>query len=257
MLRLVDTHAHLDQIENLDVILRDASDAGVVAIVAVGEGFDSNQKILGISHQYKSLVYPALGLHPGRLGQMKPSDIERTVHQIEDNIKEAVAIGEVGLDYDKRVRASASKDYQQAVFGDLMELAKKYAKPAIIHSRYAWKDALTVAVQRGVKEAVFHWYTGPSNVLRDILTEGYYISATPASEYHAEHRRAVREAPLPKLLLETDSPVEYGRESRYTSAPRDVRRSLVAASAIKGIEETMVAEQTTENAIRLFGIAVH
>ena len=75
-------------------------------------------------------------------------------------------------------------------------------------------------------------------MLRDIIDEGYFISATPAVEYHAEHRRAVREAPLLNLLLETDAPVEYGRDVRYTSAPKDLLRALSAVSGIKGIEET-------------------
>ncbi|HEX78732.1 MAG TPA: hypothetical protein G4O19_01085 [Dehalococcoidia bacterium] len=85
-----------------------------------------------------------------------------------------------------------------------------------------------------------------------IVAKGYFTSATPASEYHAEHRRAVREAPLLNLLLETDAPVEYGRESKYTSVPKDVRRSLSAVSEIKGMEEAVLAEQTTQNALRFF-----
>jgi len=252
MLKLIDTHAHLDEIEDLPVALGDASDVGVVAIIAVGTDYNSNQRVLEISQQYRKLVYPALGLHPWQLGEMESSEVERTLYQIEENIGEAIAIGEVGLDYDKRVKARVSRDRQQAVFGEVMGLATKHRKPALIHSRYAWKDALALAIQAGVKEAVFHWYTGPSSVLREIIAREYFISATPASEYHAEHRRAVREAPLLKLLLETDSPVQYGRESRYVSAPRDVRRSLSAVAAIKGMEEEALAEQTTQNSLRLF-----
>jgi TatD DNase family protein len=256
MLRLIDTHAHLDEIEDLHVALKDASDVGVVAIVAVGTGYESNQRVLEISQQYENLVYPALGLHPWQLAHMEPPEVERTLHQIEDNIGDAIAIGEVGLDYDKRVKAHASKDRQQAVLGGLVGLAKKYHKPSIIHSRYSWRDALILAIEAGVKKAVFHWYTGPSSVLRDIIVQGYFVSATPASEYHAEHCRAVREAPLLNLLLETDAPVEYGRELKYTSLPKDVQRSLRAASGIKGVEEAVLAEQTTQNALRFFPMAI-
>ena len=256
MLRLIDTHAHLDEIKDLPVALREASDVGVVAIIAVGTGYDSNQRVLEISQQYKNLVYPALGLHPWQLAHMKPSEVERIFQQVEDNLGEAVAVGEVGLDYDKRVKALASKDRQKTVLGELMRLTGKYHKPIIIHSRYAWKDALILAMETGIKKAVFHWYTGPSSVLRGIIAQGYFVSATPASEYHAEHRRAIREAPLLNLLLETDAPVEYGRESKYTSAPRDVRRSLSAVSEIRGVEEAALAEQTTQNALRFFSMAI-
>lgn len=256
MLRLIDTHAHLDEIKRLDMALRDALDVGVVAIIAVGNGYDSNQRVLEISQQYQNLVYPALGLHPCQLAHIESSEVERTLHQIEDNLGQAVAIGEVGLDYDKRVRSLVSKDRQQAILRELLRLAPKCQKPIIIHSRYSWKDALTQVVESGIEKAVFHWYTGPSSVLHDIIAQGYFISATPASEYHAEHRRAVREAPLYNLLLETDAPVEYGREFKHTSAPKDVQISLSAASEIKGVDEAALAEQTTQNALRLFAMAI-
>jgi TatD DNase family protein len=256
MLRLIDTHAHLDEIEDLPEALRDAADAGVVAVIAVGTGYDSNDKVLEIAQKYKGLVYPALGLHPWQLAHTGLAEAERTLHQIEDNIGVAVAVGEIGLDYDKRVKSLASKERQKAVLAELMKLARKYRKPAIIHNRYAWQDALTIAIDAGIKDVVFHWYTGPSSVLRDITAQGYFISATPASEYHTEHRRAVREAPLSRLLLETDAPVAYGRENKYISRPRDVLRTLRAAAEIKGIDEAQLAEQTTQNALKFFSITV-
>jgi TatD DNase family protein len=187
---------------------------------------------------------------------MDPSEVEQTLQQIEDNYWQAIAIGEVGLDYDKRVRALVSKDRQQAILSELMSLARKYHKLIIIHSRYAWKDALIQTMEVGIEKAVFHWYTGPSSVLHGIIAEGYFISATPAAEYHSENRRAVREAPLSNLLLETDAPVQYGRESRYTSLPKDALKSLSAVSKIEGVEEAALAELTTRNTLRLFPMAI-
>lgn len=255
-LRLIDTHCHIDQIENLDITLKEASDTGVIGIVAVGTDYDSNQRVLEISQKYMDLVYPALGLHPQELTRMDASEVNRTLYQIEDNLEQAIAIGEVGLDYHKRIRAMASKERQQAVLRELMILADKYQKPIVIHSRYSWRDAVTLAIDTMVKDAVFHWYTGPSSVLRDLIAQGYFISATPASEYHSEHRRAVREAPIHNLLLETDAPVTYGRVSRYNSTPKDVLISLNAASEIKGLEAVALAEQTTQNAIRFFRVPI-
>jgi TatD DNase family protein len=107
-------------------------------------------------------------------------------------------------------------------------------------------------------KAVFHWYTGTSSVLRDIIASGYYISVTPAVEYHEEHRRAVKETPLEQLLLETDSPVVYGRgrQGEFTSSPADAVRSLKGAAALKDESEAEIAQHTTENAKRLFGIVL-
>ena len=111
---------------------------------------------------------------------------------IEDHLDQAVAIGEVGLDYHKRVLSNTSKDRQHIVFSMLLSLGQQHRKPVIIHSRYAWRDSFALTKGAGVELAVFHWYTGPSNVLREILDAGYFVSATMAAEYHAEHRRAVQ-----------------------------------------------------------------
>jgi TatD DNase family protein len=252
--RLIDTHAHLDELRNLDLALEESRKAGVIGIVAVGSNQQSNIETLQISQKHGDLVHPALGLHPWELANLRPSAIDENLRFIEQNIASSVAVGEIGLDYDKRVVKVASKELQQEVLSRLLNIARKCAKPAIIHSRYAWKDALSLVQSAGIDRAVFHWFTGFSSVLKDIIDGGYLVSATPASEYHEEHRRAVREAPLQRLLLETDCPVSYGREARYESRPADVLRGLKAVSQLKGVDEAIVAEQTTKNAIRFFSL---
>jgi TatD DNase family protein len=254
--KLIDTHAHLDELKNLDLMLEEAKKAGVIAIVAVGSNHQSNIKTLEISQKYRRFVYPALGLHPWELGNLGTFEINDNLQFIEQNIASAVAVGEIGLDYDKRVLKAASKELQKEVLGRLLDIAKKYAKPAVIHSRYAWKDALHLIQDVGMDKAVFHWFTGFSSVLRGIIDGGYFVSATPATEYHEEHRRAVKEAPLPRLLLETDCPVTYGRTARYESQPADVLRGLGAVSQLKGIAESIIAEQTTRNAINFFSLDI-
>ncbi len=256
MYRLIDTHAHLDELKSLDLMLEEAKKAGIIAIVAVGSNRQSNIKTLGISQKQRRFVYPALGLHPWELANLGTFEIDDNLRFIEQNIASAVAVGEIGLDYDKKVLKVASRELQQEVLGRLLNIAKKYAKPAIIHSRYAWTDALHLIQDIGIDKAVFHWFTGFSSVLRDIIDDGYFISATPAAEYHEEHRRAVKEAPLPRLLLETDCPVTYGRTTRYESQPADVLRDLKAVSQLKGIAEATIAEQTTRNAINFFSLDI-
>ncbi|TEU18924.1 MAG: TatD family deoxyribonuclease [Dehalococcoidia bacterium] len=256
MYKLIDTHAHLDELKNLDLMLEEAKKAGVIAIVAVGSNHQSNIKTLEISQKHCRFVYPALGLHPWELGNLGTFEIDDNLRFIEQNIASAVAVGEIGLDYDKRVLKVASKELQKEVLGRLLNIAVQYAKPAVIHSRYAWKDALYLIQDIGIGKAVFHWFTGFSSVLRGIIDDGYFVSATPAVEYHEEHRRAVREAPLQRLLLETDCPVTYGRAARYESKPADVLRDLEAVSQLKGIDETEIAEQTTRNAINFFSLDI-
>jgi len=254
--KLIDTHAHLDELKSLDLMLEEAKKAGVIAIVAVGSNHQSNIKTLEISQKHRRFVYPALGLHPWELGNLGTFEIDDNLRFIEQNIASAVAVGEIGLDYDKRVLKAASKELQKEVLARLLNIAKKYAKPAVIHSRYAWKDALHLIQDVGIDKAVFHWFTGFSSVLRGIIDGGYFVSATPAAEYHEEHRRAVKEAPLQRLLLETDCPVTYGRTARYESQPADILRDLEAVSELKGIAEDAIAEQTTRNAINFFSLDI-
>ena len=256
MYKVIDTHAHLDELKNLDLVLEEAKKAGIIAIVAVGSNQQSNGRTLEVAQQHRQFVYPALGLHPWELANLGPFEIDDNLRFIEQNIASAVAVGEIGLDYDKRVLKVASKELQQEVLGRLLNIARKYAKPAIIHSRYAWKDALNLVQDVGIDKAVFHWFTGFSSVLKDIIEAGYFVSATPAAEYHEEHRRAVKEAALQKLLLETDCPVTYGREVRYESRPIDVLRGLKAVSQLKGVDEATIAEQTTRNAIEFFSFDI-
>jgi TatD DNase family protein len=252
--KVIDTHAHLDELKSLGSALEEARKAGVVAVVAVGSNQQSNTRTLQISQEHRRFVYPALGLHPWELANLGPSEIDDNLRFVERNIASAVAVGEIGLDYDKRVLKVASKELQQEVLGRLLTIAKEHDKPAVIHSRYAWKDALGLVQEAGVEKAVFHWFTGFSSVLKDIIEGGYFVSATPAAEYHEEHRRAVREAPLQRLLLETDCPVTYGREARYESRPIDVLRGLKAVSQLKGVDEAVIAEQTTRNAVEFFSL---
>ena len=106
MYRLIDTHAHLEEIEELEQAITEAKSVNVIAIIAVGSDYESNQKVLALAQLYKDFVYPALGLHPWNL---EGANIESNLEFIETHVYKAVGIGEVGLDYDKRVRARAEK----------------------------------------------------------------------------------------------------------------------------------------------------
>ncbi|PIU57611.1 MAG: hypothetical protein COS88_00610 [Chloroflexi bacterium CG07_land_8_20_14_0_80_51_10] len=256
MYQLIDTHAHLDEMENLDAAIEKARDCGLIAIIAVGVDYESNNRVLEIAEEYKPFVFPALGCHPGNLGEAMP-EIEHNFQFIEDNIGGAVAIGEIGLDYHKKVISRAGKDTQRQAFKDVLGIAKRFGKPALVHSRYAWRDAFTLVQDSQVAKAVFHWYTGPMNVLRDFVSEGYFASATLAAEYHEEHRRAIKGTPLENMMLETDSPVVYrwGTAFAHPSEPADVATVLEAVANLKGIEPSVVAHETTENALRFFGLS--
>jgi TatD DNase family protein len=130
-------------------------------------------------------------------------------------------------------------------------MAIEFDRPVIVHCRFSHRRAFEMVRERKIKRAVFHWYSGPVDLLDKILTEGYFISATPALAYSPPHREAIQRAPIERILLETDTPVSYqGREAR----PKDVRVSLEEVAKLKRLEPSIVAMQTTANASEFFQI---
>lgn len=251
MISLIDTHTHLEVIEGLNDAITRAERSGVFAIIAVGSNHESNKRVLEISGKYgNTTVYPALGIHPWNL---KASELDTAISFIEENVQRAVAIGEIGLDFWlKEVRKDPSrKGLQKEVFKTLLELCKRYEKPALIHARGAWEECLAMTIEAQVDRGVFHWYSGSLEILDKVLRSGFFISATPAAAYSKEHRAAISKTPLENLLLETDSPVEY---QSLKSEPADVYKTLDEVARIKEIGKEQVAKITNENALKFFEI---
>ena len=142
---------------------------------------------------------------------------------------------------------------QEDLLRKLLSLAERFSKPVIIHARGAWEKCLGLLLEQGIARAVFHWFSGPPDVLKDILNHGYLISATPAARYSEKHRSAIHHAPLEKILLETDAPVAYEGRS---SEPADVFITLEAVAGIKQVPQVEVASSTTMNAMKFFGISM-
>lgn len=252
-MELIDTHAHLESVTDLKGAIRRAAKVGVTAIIAVGSDYESNMWILQESKKYeirRLKIYPALGLHPRGLD---PSKVNETINLVEKNIDSIVALGEVGLDYwyKEARKKDEVKEIQREVFWRVLNLARKKNKPVSIHSRGAWMDCVNIIIEAGVKRAVFHWFSGPLESLKKLLDHGYYISATPAATYSKEHRRVIENTPLENVVLETDTPVVYAGD---TSEPAHIIKALNAVAELKGESARAVAEKTTENAKKIFGI---
>jgi TatD DNase family protein len=154
MYELVDSHAHIDEIENINSVIEDAKKNSVTAIIAVGTSFISNQRVMALAKEYKNYIYPALGLFPWNIAD---EDFRDNMNFIRENIKLAIGMGEIGLDYSKGIKERASKETQKSVFRELVEIAQANNIPALIHSRYSWRDCLNISVKYTVKKAVFHW----------------------------------------------------------------------------------------------------
>jgi len=260
MTTIIDTHAHIDQFEDLSGVMSRAHEAGVSDIVAMSVDLDSMKKLLGIAGQYQQpKIHIGLGLHPGMVsGRGGPCVRPNLAFDfMRANIKQAVAVGETGLDYwYKWVRKDqGERQKQKDSFSFHLNLAREFDLPIVIHSRGAWQDCLGMVKESGVRRALFHWYSGPVDILDQILEAGFYVSTSPSVAYSLESRRAMAHAPLDRILVETDSPVHFkDGESSYMAEPKDVIRTWKALSQLKNLNEEDTLIQVNSNAKIFFGI---
>ena len=264
MTTIIDTHAHLDRLENLDQALKNAVEAGVEAIVAVSMDLNSCRKNLEIKKKTRQpKIALGLGMHPSEANRQ---DLGACLELIRASAGELSAVGEIGLDfwYKWARKDQAKKEEQREVFRAFLEAAEELDLPAVIHSRGAWRECFETTKSAGVRKAVFHWYSGPVDVLNDIIQEGYFVSTTPSVAYSPPSREAIANAPIERTLIETDCPVYY-KEARtpeeflpegasWQAQPRDVARTLKAYCALKQMDEDSALAIFNKNAREFFGI---
>ncbi len=262
-MKLFDTHAHLDHIEDLDRALDNAKKEGVEGIVAVSVNLESCLKNLETKRTKKvPKIYLAMGMHPS---DANIGDLDTCVNLIREQKNELIAIGEIGLDFwYKWVRKDQEKkDIQRKVFRAFLEIAKELDLPAVVHTRGTWRECFETVKELGISKAEFHWYSGPLDVLKDILDAGYYISASPSLAYSPQLREAIEYAPIEHVMIETDSPVFYrtavsgekkDAHEGFQAEPKDVFRTLEAYCKLKNMEEARASEIFDCNARTFFNL---
>jgi TatD DNase family protein len=244
----LDTHSHL---ADLPVGAVDRAEAaGLSGIVAVSDTVATCESTLMLRGSHCGFVHAALGVHPT---EFFDQDLEAALALIRENSVHCVAVGEIGLDYWHRLvrKDKTQRGRQTEFYVAQLRLAKELDLPVSIHSRGAWRDCLTLAVKHGPSAGVFHWYSGPLDVLDGVIDAGYYVSCTPAVEGNPELRAAMVKAPLDRILIETDSPVWIKSLSR-ASEPTDVYLTLRHLAELKGLPLGDVETATTRNAKALF-----
>ena len=244
---IIDTHVHLYDISDPDEVLRASFEAGLSDVVALGVDLASNKKHFDIAaRQHPLRVHLAAGIHPGMI---VTEEIGPCFDLFRARIKDVVAIGETGLDFSYKwvSEDKAKKDEQRAVFQRHLDLAKEFDLPIVVHARGAWQECLKMTVSAGIRKAVFHWYSGPLDVLKGILDAGFYLSVSPAIEYSPGVKTAAQFAPIDRILVETDTPTRGWM-------PRDVWRTLKMLAAIKGVDEEKTLSCVNATACKIFGL---
>ena len=230
--------------------MKECVETGIDGVICVGLDITSSKHSLEVAQRFPEFYFPAIGVYPENILN---TDLNEAVLFLRENLEKCVALGEVGLDYScKMAKPKDIRKRMREYLGQLLELASEIDLPACVHSKSAYKDALDIVLAADVK-AVFHWYDGPIHSLKEILDAGFYVSATPAVEYSKGVQAVMREAPIERILVETDSAF-FMRSLGRDITPLDVVRVVDALADLKGIDPVEVARVTTRNAEILFSL---
>lgn len=256
ILEFVDSHTHLDVPDfdgDREEVIARAKAVGVTRIVTIGpsNGIESSRAAIKLANSHDG-IWASVGIHPHDVA--KPYEISE-LQKLSQEPK-VVAFGEIGLDF---YRNWSPFDLQEEHFRLQLELAKRIKKPLIIHSREAGLKCLEILKEYHVEDlgGVFHCYSEDAEFAKKLRDINFLISIPGSLTFKKAYKlqEAAKETPLEQLMLETDAPflapVPYRGKRCESSFLIETAKCL---AAIKGISLKEVAETTTANAIRFFGL---
>lgn len=249
---LFDTHAHLDFPEfdgDREALLAEMGAQGV-KVVNVGIDLPSSRASLALAQAHPH-VFAACGIHPHEAKGYTP----QVEHELVELLgKGVVAVGEIGLDY---YRDLSPRDKQLSAFRAQLGLARRLDLPVILHLREAEEAFLGVLREEGPVRGVVHAFSGDIRLAEALLALGLELGIGGPLTYRRNDclRQAVAQVPLTHLLLETDSPYLPPEPFRgHRNDPLKVRLVAERLAQVLSRPLALVAETTSENARRLFGI---
>jgi TatD DNase family protein len=248
--KIVDAHAHLsDPVFDTDraEVLEHARNAGVTAIIAVGETLLDAHKNIELATRHPALR-PAAGLYPTHIDL---NEVREMTAFIRTKHNRLVAIGEVGLDY-WAVKEQSEQEVQREIFGGFIELALELDLPLNVHSRSAGRHTVRLLLERGAKNVLLHAFDGKASAALPAVEAGYFFSIPPSVVRSRQKQKLVKQLPLSCLLVETDSPV-LGPSPNERNEPANAMISVNAIAEIKNLGKEEVMEALFDNTCRLFG----
>lgn len=255
---LIDSHAHIQGKEyagEVAAVIERARQAGVEKIIAVGGAGDmtSNTEAVALAESFPD-IYATVGMHPHDAKDVGPEDLAE-LKELSAHPK-VVAVGETGLDY---YYSHSPHEVQRRVFAQFIHMARETELPIVVHERDAAKDAAELLRAEGEANlrGVIHCFTGDYQAACKYLDLGFYISFTGIITFkNADRLRAVvRQVPLDRMMVETDSPYLTPVPHRgKRNEPAHVRWVAETIAQVKGVDLETVARVTSENVRDLFAM---
>jgi TatD DNase family protein len=251
-MHLVDSHCHLEMIADTAGAVAEARAAGVGQIVTIGIDLETSRGAADLSESLPG-VYATVGMHPHDAHRLD----DATLREFEELAARprVVAVGEVGLDF---YRDLSPREDQRRAFSAQIELARRAGLPLVVHVREAGDEAMAqLAAEADGLTVVMHCYSLPEYV-DECNERGYYASFAGNVTY--KNAGALREAAArvreDRLLVETDAPFLTPVPNRGNSnVPAWVAHTAALVAEARGVASAELAELTTANARRVFGLA--
>ena len=246
---LVDSHCHLNYLDDADASLAAARSVGVGAFLCIGVNADTQRAVIDLAERHAD-VWASAGLHPESAGEKQSLDWIREAARHE----RVVGIGETGLDYFK-IDADDVKRGQRDSFAAQLDIARDAALPVIVHTRAAEADTLELLRLHKGTIGVLHCFTESWELARGALDLGWYVSISGIVTFrNAQNVRDVAaRVPEDRLLVETDCPWLAPVPHRgKPNEPAFVTHTAQFLAMLRGQTIEAFAERTTANFHRLF-----
>jgi len=270
-MKYFDSHTHTNFVAYNDdreaTILR-AKDAGV-GMNVVGTQLDTSKTAVTLAEKYDN-VWATIGLHPvhttksyhdaqelgegGKEFTSRGEAFDMAAYEELGKSPRVIAVGECGLDYYRT--EETTKDVQQKVFIEQIELANKLGKPLMLHIRNAYEDSLEILKTHAKVKGDVHFFAGDWATAKKFLDLGFTLSFTGVITFTHDYDEVIKNAPLDMLLSETDAPYVTPAPHRgKRNEPAYVEHVVRKIAEIRGENIEKVAAQLLANVSRVFNIS--
>lgn len=244
-----DTHCHLYNkfYEDIDSVIKRANENSINRFITCADNLATCTEMHELSYKYEN-VYYALGIHPENANESY-QEFEKIFYYCLPNPK-LVAIGEIGLDYHYE---GYDKEKQIALFDNQLSLAEKENLPVIIHSRDATLDTINI-LKKHHNRGVIHCFSGSIETAMEYIKLGYLIGVGGVVTFkNAKIADVVKQLPLDKIILETDSPFLAPTPYRGTqNEPAHVLDIAKFIADLKGITLEELSQNIEKNVDNLY-----
>ena len=258
---LIDTHCHLnyeyDGGKTPTDLVREAAENGVGTLITIATEPSNFETVREISEQFPN-VYHTIGVHPHEASFVNAEVLAQMRTALRH--PKCVAVGEIGLDY---YYEHSAREKQKQECQSQLEVAIETKKPVVIHSRDGEEDLLPMLTDYAKKQAgasslgVIHCFTGTESFGRSCLDLGFYISISGILTFKNSEvlRNTIRNFPLDRLLVETDSPFLAPTPLRGKKCePFMVKHTALKLADLFGVSFETLSEITSRNARACFGL---